>query len=80
MDLQFTNVRLFACRQGQVAKPLRAGCSAVGLYCKTATWQRILKCSLLVTAVVVLPHVNVERSAVIQWCRRRRCRNPGKIR
>jgi len=59
MRLKFTMSTHF--RAEASCRNLRTDFSTVGLYYVTITWQRILKCSLQVTVVSVLPHVTVER-------------------
>jgi len=59
MNLEFTDVRSFACR-GRLRK-VPSDCSTVGISCIKITWQQIFKCSLHVTVAGDLLHVTVER-------------------
>jgi len=42
--------------------PAEAGCSTVGLYCVTITWQHTCKGSLHITVAGVMLHETVERT------------------
>jgi len=61
-------VRSFACK-GKLPN-LRAGCSAVVLYCVTITWPQLFKGSLQVTVAGLLPLVTVEHRHLWQVMQR----------